>query len=139
MTAWTEEELSQYDPNDLLEFCIKQKLSTSLAHIKYKCQKDATPFDLELIDLEPYPIFCPILGVTLDWTKFGQGTANCSPSIDRINPKKGYVRGNCRIISAKANRLKNDGTLEELKSILNYMETNQNGYDLCPPRQEKLV
>jgi hypothetical protein len=139
VSRFSDEEISQYDPRDLLEFCIKQKLSTSLAHIKYKCQKDDTPFDLELVDLEPYPVFCPILGITLDWTKSGQGTANASPSIDRIDPKKGYIRGNCRIISAKSNRLKNDSTKEQLLSILEYMNDNENGYDLCPPRQDNLL
>jgi hypothetical protein len=134
MNTWSENELSQYETKDLLDFCIKQKLSTSLAHIKYKCQKDSIPFDLELIDLEPYPVFCPILDVTLDWTKVGQGSSNSSPSIDRIDPKMGYVRGNCRIISAKANRLKNDGTVAEFVSVLEYMEDNKNGYTLCPPR-----
>lgn len=38
-----------------------------------------------------------------------------SPSIDKVIPELGYVRGNVWVISNKANRIKNNATLEELK------------------------
>ena len=37
-----------------------------------------------------------------------------SPSLDRIDPGKGYVKGNVQVISMQANRMKNDGSIEEL-------------------------
>lgn len=42
-----------------------------------------------------------------------------SPSLDKINPIKGYVKGNVRVISQRANWLKNDATYEEMETIFN--------------------
>jgi hypothetical protein len=45
-----------------------------------------------------------------------------SPSIDQIVPGGGYVPGNVRIISWKANRLKSNATIDDLEAILAYMK-----------------
>jgi hypothetical protein len=47
---------------------------------------------------------------------------SCSPSLDRIVPELGYVKGNVRVISDRANRIKRDATLEELRAIVKYVE-----------------
>lgn len=39
-------------------------------------------------------------------------------SLDRIIPGKGYVVGNVRIISWRANQLKSNGTVEEFEKII---------------------
>jgi len=65
---------------------------------------------------------CPIFGTPL---KRGIGIFHDdSPSLDRINPKLGYVKGNVKIISDRANRIKRDASIEELKAIIKYMENN---------------
>ena len=59
---------------------------------------------------------CPILK-----EKFVQGQMimnDLSATIDRIDNSIGYVKGNVRIISAKANSVKNKATLEELEFML---------------------
>jgi len=43
-----------------------------------------------------------------------------SPSIDRIDNKLGYTKDNIRIISYKANTLKNDSSIEEYTNIFNF-------------------
>ena len=43
-----------------------------------------------------------------------------SPTIDRIVPELGYVKGNVVVVSAKANRIKNDATITEILSVYNY-------------------
>jgi hypothetical protein len=61
------------------------------------------------------PRFCPLLGLELkSGTKENKGT---SPSLDRLDCKKGYVRGNVWVISHRANSIKRDATLEELEQI----------------------
>jgi hypothetical protein len=44
------------------------------------------------------------------------------PSVDRVDNACGYVKGNIRVISARANHLKSDATVEEIRSLLAYME-----------------
>lgn len=43
--------------------------------------------------------------------------AHYSPSIDRLDPNGGYTPENTWIVSNRANRIKNDATLEELEAI----------------------
>jgi hypothetical protein len=76
------------------------------------------PWTIRFEDLE-FPLRCPILGIKLDYR--GIATKENSPSFDRINPKKGYVKGNVVICSWRANRIKNNGTATEHLKIYNYM------------------
>jgi hypothetical protein len=60
---------------------------------------------------------CPLLNIEL---KKGNGRpVNSSPTLDRIISKLGYVKGNVVFISHKANIIKNNLTLEEMKVLLN--------------------
>ena len=68
---------------------------------------DVSPSDIII------PNTCPVLGIPLRIG--GQRSAN-SPSLDRIEPARGYVSGNVRVISDRANRLKGDRGLEQLRS-----------------------
>jgi hypothetical protein len=63
---------------------------------------------------------CPVLGMPLEWScrrNMGNITLDGSPSLDRIDPIKGYVKGNIWIISYRANLIKNNATHEELKLV----------------------
>ena len=69
------------------------------------------PFDIEISDVI-IPSHCKILGIPL-FEGSGKPTAN-SPSLDRIDPKLGYVKNNIQVISFKANTIKSNATKEEL-------------------------
>jgi hypothetical protein len=58
------------------------------------------------------PATCPVLGIPI---VLGERRSDNSPSLDRLVPEKGYVPGNVRVISDKANRLKGDRMLAQLE------------------------
>jgi hypothetical protein len=60
-----------------------------------------------------------VLGIRLDYS-MGGGKRPDSPSIDRIDNSKGYVKGNRVVISMRANRLKSDMTLCELRALADF-------------------
>ena len=68
------------------------------------------------------PKICPVFGVEI-----GFYDKQCVPTLDRIDSDKGYIKDNIQVISFKANRLKNNGTLEEFKKIITYMEGLKDG------------
>ena len=76
-------------------------------------------FTIEFGDIE-FPTHCPILGTELDYFT-EEGWRENSPSFDRIDPSKGYVKGNVTVISMRANRIKNNGTAEEHQKIADFM------------------
>jgi len=102
---------------------LKTNVEMSMWHsCKKRAKKGDLPFDLTIEDLE-VPEKCPILGLEL---KAGNDSSReISPSLDRIVPELGYVKGNIRVISLRANRLKSDASIEELEAILKYMKEHE--------------
>lgn len=117
---YTDKELDSFSLPEVMEEYIRLRLNQTYSVIKYKCDKNSVPFDFCLDDLAPFPLQCPVLDIDIDYFKKGQGGSNHSPSIDRLVPSKGYVTGNVRIISQKANRLKQDASIEEQVQLLAY-------------------
>ena len=62
------------------------------------------------------PERCPILDVEL------KVRTSYAPSLDRIDKQKGYIPGNVRVISHRANWRKGDMTLEQARRLVAYME-----------------
>ena len=69
-------------------------------------------FDLTKEDII-IPEVCPYLDVPITRIQ-GQGRQDYNPSLDRIDPTKGYIKSNIEVISDKANRMKNNATTAEL-------------------------
>jgi hypothetical protein len=85
---------------------------------KHRAKEKNIPFDITKDDLELI-WKCPVLGIDI----FSAGLNNPNaPSIDRIIPCFGYIKGNVKIISRRANTLKGDATLEEVKLIMKYID-----------------
>lgn len=102
----------------------KYKNLHELKHQLYRSAKKRAlakglEFNIELKDIH-IPKKCPILKVPLICS------TRYSPSIDRIYPDKGYVKGNIAIISVLANSMKANATPQELlifaKNIKKYMD-----------------
>ena len=90
---------------------------------KNRANEKGLEFNIELSDII-IPKFCPILNIELKPGGRGIQSFN-SPSIDRIDSSKGYIKGNVQIISLRANMMKNNASKDEMKvfckNILNYM------------------
>jgi hypothetical protein len=81
---------------------------------KRRAKKLGIPFDITVDDIRSvYPTDgnCPALGIKLqpNWDTTG-GYCGTSPSLDRIVPELGYIKGNIAVISVKANLIKNNET-----------------------------
>lgn len=89
-------------------------------HLRTRAKTRGLEFNLQVSDIQ-IPSVCPALGIPLVW-----GTKNQhdnSPSVDRFDPEKGYVKGNINIISEKANRIKSNATATEIKKVAEWMES----------------
>jgi hypothetical protein len=82
-------------------------------HAKKRARENDTIFRLTVYDIPDIPDACPILGIRLV-ANTKAGPLDSSPSLDRLIPSLGYVVGNIRIISNRANRLRSDSTAREL-------------------------
>jgi len=83
-----------------------------LKHAKERAGQQGVPFDLELEDIV-VPAVCPVLGIQLF---NGVGASHDgSPSLDKVIPELGYVRGNVMVVSYKANAMKRNASLEDLE------------------------
>jgi len=92
-----------------------------LSATRRRARNTNTPFNLTLEDIF-IPDVCPILGIPLFFTP--RKVTNNTPSLDKIIPNLGYVKGNVAVISMKANGLKNNASLKEFKSLIQYLETH---------------
>ena len=95
-----------------------------VATAKHRAKKQGLPFNLKYTDFE-IPQRCPVFGMLLE-THSGRIRDN-SASIDKIIPSLGYVKDNIVIVSYRANRIKNNATLEELQQLAEYYKGFLNG------------
>lgn len=84
--------------------------------VRQRAIKTGTPFTITAADLEPVPTKCPVLGIPIEYAARGVNNPNAA-SVDRVDNAKGYEPGNVIIVSFRANELKRDATLSELKAI----------------------
>lgn len=98
---------------------VKSRMKTILREARKRAKEKGVPFDLTEADLI-IPEFCPVFGWRME-VGVGMRRDN-SPSLDRVRPELGYVKGNVRVISWRANKLKSNSTVEELTLVLAYMQ-----------------
>ena len=99
----------------------KIKSKRILTCIKHKAKKYGNDFNLTLDDIK-LPEKCPILNININYNN--NKMLDNSPSIDKIDPPKGYTKGNIWIISKRANTIKNNASIEELKKLYTWMKNN---------------
>jgi hypothetical protein len=77
--------------------------------MKNKAKDLGIEFDMHPEDLQ-VPTVCPFTLLPFDFGPKNGKASPQSPSVDRIKPDRGYVRGNVRVISNHANMVKNSCT-----------------------------
>jgi hypothetical protein len=93
-------------------------------HLKSRAKAFGLKFTLKPEDIV-VPKLCPVLGIKL---RLSKGTVkDCSPTVDKLIPSKGYVPGNVAVISQRANRAKSDLSLKELKALTKWLEKTLKG------------
>lgn len=96
----------------------KGRITTMYREAKRRSEERGLEWDLELCEVM-VPDVCPVLGIPLFFT-VGRTTDN-TPTLDRVDNTKGYTRDNVVVISYRANRIKNDSTLDELVAVTVYV------------------
>ncbi len=109
---------------------VKVITSHLVSGAKRRAKDKNLPFDIDLDYVRSMvgenaelAFHCPVFGIPLDWSCMRSNEAKPlpnSPSIDRIDPERGYVKGNIKIISFRANQIKSDGSPSELKLVAAY-------------------
>lgn len=88
---------------------------------RYRAKRDGVEFSVTREDVR-VPDLCPVFGTPLAPAKGSVAGGPNSPSIDRLDPSKGYTPDNTRVISWRANDLKRDASAHELRRIADWMD-----------------
>ena len=99
---------------------------TLLSACKTRAKKRGLPFNLEVKDII-IPEKCPMLGIKLESGRGRRGIFDSSPTIDRIIPEKGYIKGNIQVVSGRANMIKSNATPDELMAVAKYCKEQEDG------------
>lgn len=101
----------------------RQRVRNTFESAKRRAKELGLPFSItmeHLLSIYPKDGNCPALGITMEWGGGISGRDN-SPSLDRRVPSAGYVCGNVRFISNRANMLKNNATADEMRRVAEYL------------------
>ena len=86
---------------------------------KCRAKRLGIAFNISESDIQ-IPLRCPVLDLVL--SRGQEGPHDGSPTVDRIIPSKGYVKGNVIVICALANRVKSNQTDPGvLRKVVEYM------------------
>lgn len=103
---------------------LRRKIGSSISQVKIRSKIKNIQFNLDMeymIGIFPADYICPALGIKMFWG----GDSMSSPSIDRILPDLGYVKGNVAWISGRANTKKLTRTPEILRKMADWVEAEQ--------------
>jgi hypothetical protein len=109
-----------------------------LSKAKKRSKKKNLEFNLTLADLISIKNnTCPILGCEI---LYKSGIDHkLSASLDRIDPTKGYIISNVKIVSHEGNTLKNRNNFHSAVKMLEYIITNSPPEDMAAEKREQLL
>ena len=134
-----EKELSEFyktrwnNPQSKCKCCQKQEvtrchkgnpLGRRLHKAKDRAKKQGLPYNVTKEHVEEiWTGYCPVFGTKLD--KFAKRFEKGGYQLDRIHPKLGYVIGNLAWLSDRANRLKDNMTVDEAEMIFKFLKSQE--------------
>ena len=86
---------------------------------QHRAKKKKIPFTISMEDIV-IPETCPLLGIPLVSTNNKRDPRN--PSLDQKVPGEGYTPDNIWVVSSRANWIKSDATIQELKTLVENLE-----------------
>ena len=108
-----------YEANkDRLNALTKEEMLFKNAQSRARRKK--LPFNITLNDIV-IPKNCPVFP-SIELCHDNNKTQDNSPSLDRIIPELGYVKGNIQVISHRANTVKSCGSIEEHLAVIDYIK-----------------
>jgi hypothetical protein len=103
------DKLLAYQRRRFSEGSMRYRLMGAVNSARARAYKRGIPFSLSYTDLGS-PTHCAVSGVEFVMSEsFHKGNIFC-PSLDRIDPTKGYVKGNVRVVCHGYNLAKHEGT-----------------------------
>lgn len=106
----------------------RNKINMVMQNIRSRSLKEGFVYNVDRAYLEsifPDDFICPVSKVKMEWGN-NSGRDN-SPSLDRIQPELGYVKGNVVWVSNRVNRIKHNASVELLRQIVDFYSNISNG------------
>ncbi len=103
-----------YKTNNAHSIYLLNNITSMFDRAKHRAKLKNIEFNIQHEDIN-IPKICPILGIEI--FKGKDSSCDNSPSLDRIDNTKGYIVGNIRVISQRANQSKNEASFEEYEKI----------------------
>jgi hypothetical protein len=98
----------------------REPIKQMIAAARSRARRLGYTFSITTADLpSDLPAVCPVLGIPLERSE--SSYSDNSPTLDRVDSTKGYVPGNVIIMSWRANRIKSNATLGDIKKIYEFM------------------
>jgi len=102
----------------------ENKLSMLIRSAKTRAKKKGIAFNIDASHLS-IPSHCPVMGIKIEQNL--SVISDGSPSIDRINNRRGYVKGNVIVVSVLANRIKSTATPDQILAVGNFYKRLTSG------------
>jgi len=97
-------------------------IATILSRARRRAEANNLPFNIDLEYLARLPSDnCPVFGMSLAWCAEAKYRQDDAPSLDKIDPALGYVKGNVAWVSWRANRIKSDGNAQDHQQIADWI------------------
>ena len=103
----------------------KNPIPQILSNAKIRSKEKNIFFDIDteyLKSIFPKDNMCPVLNIPFQMGYLNENKKNRdqSPSLDRIIPEKGYIKGNLVFVCDVVNRVKSNSSMEILEKVLNF-------------------